>query len=113
MQDLEYCSVCDSKTGRAGESDDSIFVDGIGPLCEECQEKSIYEKKNKSDLEIFLDQHYMGLVFCGWYSKACQSDDLHARIWGRASIHAMSFLEIKAHEDIVFVMQMIGLTMEQ
>ena len=51
----EYCSECDSKTGRAGISDDSIFVDGIGPLCEECQErlnKMRVEKKIMSDQQL-------------------------------------------------------------
>ena len=36
----ECCCVCDSHTGRAGRSDDSLFLDTgrgeLGPLCEEC-----------------------------------------------------------------------------
>jgi len=41
MPPLEYCQLCNSETGRAGRSDDSIYLeiphgDEIGPLCEEC-----------------------------------------------------------------------------
>jgi len=47
---FEFCEICDSKTGRAGKSDDSLYSiwkikppdlskevdDSVGPLCEEC-----------------------------------------------------------------------------
>lgn len=39
-QRTEYCARCDEATGRAGRSDDSIYIeiDGeeYGPLCEDC-----------------------------------------------------------------------------
>ena len=33
---LEYCCECESPTGRAGRGDGSLYIDDIGPLCEEC-----------------------------------------------------------------------------
>lgn len=41
---LEYCSECGEPTGRAGRSDDSIFVEAVdgskeyGPLCTDCRD---------------------------------------------------------------------------
>ena len=38
-QELEMCCKCDEPTGRAGISDDSLYLDiGDGPYCEECFE---------------------------------------------------------------------------
>jgi hypothetical protein len=41
-QEEEICCKCDCATGRAGRSDDSIYVmiEGkeVGPLCEECHQ---------------------------------------------------------------------------
>ena len=42
----EYCTVCSSRTGRAGRGEDSIYCDEceeargleVGPFCEECWE---------------------------------------------------------------------------
>ena len=38
---LEYCSVCEGPTGKAGAGEDSIFwLDGVvGPLCDTCNDK--------------------------------------------------------------------------
>ena len=40
MSDTEMCHVCDLPTGRAGYSEDSLYVnlaeDEFGPLCESC-----------------------------------------------------------------------------
>ena len=35
---VEMCERCDEPTGRAGESDDSIYCDNCerGPFCEDC-----------------------------------------------------------------------------
>lgn len=43
--DTERCCVCGSETGRAGQADDSIFLDlpdgdSLGPLCEVCREEA-------------------------------------------------------------------------
>ena len=38
MTELEYCSVCDEPTGRAGRGEDSLYVDDDGPYCSECYE---------------------------------------------------------------------------
>jgi hypothetical protein len=43
---LEYCSECESPTGRAGRGEDSIFAisvsgEELGPLCYECKIKLI------------------------------------------------------------------------
>ena len=39
----EYCKLCDWATGRAGDGDDSIYMElphapseSVGPLCEKC-----------------------------------------------------------------------------
>jgi hypothetical protein len=51
--DRELCIVCDLETGRAGKSDDSIFVflksslhrwmigDHVGPICEKCHDAMV------------------------------------------------------------------------
>lgn len=36
MKERELCIVCGEPTGKCG--DDSLFEDGYGPLCEDCQE---------------------------------------------------------------------------
>lgn len=41
---LEHCSVCDEPTGRAGIADDSIYWEGIGPLCEACNDQLLHEE---------------------------------------------------------------------
>ena len=37
----EHCCECDSRTGRAGRHDDSLFAGDYGPLCEECYDALI------------------------------------------------------------------------
>lgn len=32
----EVCAFCSEETGRAGKLDDSLYVDDIGPHCEDC-----------------------------------------------------------------------------
>jgi len=32
----EYCSKCGDPTGRAGNYEDSLFIDEEGPLCDDC-----------------------------------------------------------------------------
>jgi len=32
----ERCFICDSATGRAGQSDDSLFTQDLGPFCSDC-----------------------------------------------------------------------------
>ena len=58
-------------------------------------------------LEVFLQEHFIDIVFCNWFRDACQSSDEHRRVWGVAAIHALSLLEIEAHDDLVFIMQNI------
>lgn len=36
MSELEYCRECDCATGRAGKGDDSMYLNDIGPYCEDC-----------------------------------------------------------------------------
>lgn len=33
---LEYCFACCEPTGRAGNGDDSIYIEHLGPFCEFC-----------------------------------------------------------------------------
>ena len=39
MKKEERCSKCDALTGHAGIGDDSLTINGINPLCEECFDK--------------------------------------------------------------------------
>lgn len=47
----ERCILCDDLTGRAGRSDDSIFidVDGVytGPLCERCRDEIVNQNETE------------------------------------------------------------------
>ena len=36
MSNYEHCCECDERTGRAGASDDSLYLGSIGPFCEDC-----------------------------------------------------------------------------
>lgn len=50
---IERCCVCDGETGRAGQADDSIFLDLpdgeiLGPLCVSCCQN--VEQGEKSDV---------------------------------------------------------------
>lgn len=61
----------------------------------------------RSDLEIFLARHYLTTVFYKWYRSARQPANMPLLVWARASIHTLGLLEIKAHEDIEFVLQIL------
>lgn len=45
----ERCVVCDEPTGKAGKADDSLYVDGNGPYCEDCYEKIIQSISDEED----------------------------------------------------------------
>lgn len=64
-------------------------------------------KAEMSKLEMFLQQHLLDIVFCSWFRDACQSSDEHRRVWGFSAIHALSLLEIDAHDDLVFIIRNI------
>ena len=36
MSSYETCRECDSETGRAGASEDSLYHSYVGPFCEDC-----------------------------------------------------------------------------
>lgn len=36
----EECALCGSETGKAGPGDGSIFIGGVGPLCEDCYDEA-------------------------------------------------------------------------
>ena len=62
--EIERCCVCDEETGRAGRSDDSIYIDDYGPLCSDCNfvlTDSNYVKEFKAKIEQLetdlADQH--------------------------------------------------------
>jgi len=40
---LEYCSLCEDPTGRAGRGDDSLYDEDGGPYCLECWEDKGHE----------------------------------------------------------------------
>ena len=48
MKTIERCTICGDPTGKAGPSEDSLFLaDDTGPVCEECfydPEQSIDDK---------------------------------------------------------------------
>ncbi len=54
MSDLEYCTLCDEPTGRAGRGEDSLYIDFgdgscFGPLCEKCFDEN-HEANSVADL---------------------------------------------------------------
>lgn len=36
MSNYEHCCECNERTGRAGPSDDSLYLGSVGPFCEDC-----------------------------------------------------------------------------
>ena len=36
MSDYKHCCECNERTGRAGPSDDSLYLGSVGPFCEDC-----------------------------------------------------------------------------
>ena len=36
MSNYEHCCECNERTGRAGASDDSLYLGSVGPFCEDC-----------------------------------------------------------------------------
>ena len=55
----EYCCECGNKTGCAGKSDDSLYLeDGRGPFCEPCYDHErrleLEELKEKLEAEILM-----------------------------------------------------------
>ena len=40
----EYCSVCDSETGKAGSEEDSLYVNDEGPFCKNCHTRRWQEE---------------------------------------------------------------------
>lgn len=52
---LEYCFICDEPTGRAGASEDSIYVGDDGPYCEGCYEQHKRNKLSDERLEELKD----------------------------------------------------------
>ncbi len=39
--EFELCVFCGQETGRAGKLDDSLYIDELGPFCEECYEDEV------------------------------------------------------------------------
>ena len=51
METYEECYVCGNYTGRAGIADDSLYIEDVGPFCEDC-----YEERR-------LAKRYLAVVF--------------------------------------------------
>ena len=41
MNKLEMCINCDCPTDKAGEGDDSLYINGHGPLCDVCYDEQM------------------------------------------------------------------------
>ena len=78
----ECCVDCDAYTGRAGASDDSLFLDdGRGPFCEFCYYRGRTEELEK-ELVRFQEKLYKECPNCGcnmyhnaktgWYCPECK-----------------------------------------
>lgn len=39
----EHCRECDAETGKAGRADDSLYINAVGPFCEDCYDKRLVE----------------------------------------------------------------------
>jgi hypothetical protein len=48
----ETCAWCGEPTGRSGEGEDSIYIDTIGPWCEECYHKIHNATDNTKVMEL-------------------------------------------------------------
>lgn len=46
QQTHEECTTCGSLTGNAGAGDGSLFIGGIGPLCEDCYDALNAKREN-------------------------------------------------------------------
>ena len=46
MGELEFCSVCEHPTGRAGAAEDSLYIGDDGPFCEDCYNEAGGEDAN-------------------------------------------------------------------
>ena len=40
----EYCCECGSPTGKAGASEDSMYIEDEGPFCEECYDNALAQR---------------------------------------------------------------------
>jgi len=47
---IERCLYCDSPTGRAGITEDSLYIGSVGPFCEECFEPVAKLQEELTDL---------------------------------------------------------------
>lgn len=46
---IEYCFTCNDATGNAGKEEDSLYIDDIGPYCQDCYDEivdNIHEQDN-------------------------------------------------------------------
>ena len=103
MAKYEHCCECDERTGRAGASDDSLYLGSIGPFCEDCvntwpdkvaQENSKLQYRNRelesrvAELEdlIRYAQVDSGVCMCGDNIKGHNKTSGHAPvdIWDHA-----------------------------
>lgn len=48
-KEQERCVSCDSPTGKAGRGDDSLYLNGSGPFCQDCYEKAISDISASED----------------------------------------------------------------
>jgi hypothetical protein len=67
MSEYEWCVVCDEATGRAGISDDSLYLnDGSGPYCPKCY-VTVAElaalRKVAEEMEFLRKQHNLRIKY--------------------------------------------------
>jgi len=85
----EHCIICDDETGRAGRTDDSIYLNGYGPLCEECREKldpianSAAQERKELKTEKIIERRCLrlcGHIPMGMCTKECPEESYEKSI---------------------------------
>jgi hypothetical protein len=47
----EHCFVCDDLTGKAGRADDSLYINSVGPFCENCYDERLVQCAESVDAD--------------------------------------------------------------
>jgi hypothetical protein len=109
MSSYETCRECDSETGRAGASEDSLYHSYVGPFCEDCYD----DWPDKIEAELakvrreFRDFRAGQAVSVPEWIKCSErlpkeSDgDCHGIVW--VYNKGLSWVEISDLEDVKFI----------
>ena len=74
----EYCIECGDLTGRAGDCDDSLYVNDAGPFCETCYQyerlraaavRVLYAVEGTQDMRLVLHEMPCDCAYCELIKK--------------------------------------------